>query len=111
MKLVFLHGLGQDAHSWQSVQDALSPLPSDSFAIFSYPSESYQEAKERLTECLQQESEPFILVGLSLGGVLALELSTTPQGLGALRDTIQTQDQSPLSAPDPPLSSASQTGL
>ena len=76
MKLVFLHGLGQDAHSWQSVQDALSPLPSDSFAIFSYPSESYQEAEERLTECLQQESEPFILVGLSLGGVLALELSS-----------------------------------
>ena len=76
MKLVFLHGLGQDAHSWQGVQDALSPLPSDSFAIFSYPSESYQEAKERLTECLQQESEPFILVGLSLGGVLALELSS-----------------------------------
>ena len=76
MKLVFLHGLGQDAHSWQSVQDALSPLPSDSFAIFSYPSESYQEAKERLTECLQQEREPFILVGLSLGGVLALELSS-----------------------------------
>ena len=76
MKLIFLHGLGQDAHSWQSVQDALPPLPSDSFAIFSYPSESYQEAKERLTECLQQESEPFILVGLSLGGVLALELSS-----------------------------------
>ena len=76
MKLVFLHGLGQDAHSWQSVQDALSPLPSDSFAIFSYPSESYQEAKERLTEYLQQESEPFILVGLSLGGVLALDLSS-----------------------------------
>ena len=76
MKLIFLHGLGQDAHSWQSVQDALPPLPSDSFAIFSYPSESYQEAKERLTECLQQESEPFILVGLSLGGVLALKLSS-----------------------------------
>ena len=74
--MFFLHGLGQDAHSWQSVQDALSTLPSDSFAIFSYPSESYQEAKERLTECLQQESEPFILVGLSLGGVLALELSS-----------------------------------
>ena len=76
MKLIFLHGLGQDAHSWQGVQDALSPMHSESFAIFSYPSESYQEAKERLTECLQQESEPFILVGLSLGGVLALELSS-----------------------------------
>ena len=76
MKLIFLHGLGQDAHSWQGVQDALSPLQSESFAIFSHPSESYQEAKERLTEHLQQESEPFILVGLSLGGVLALDLSS-----------------------------------
>ncbi len=76
MKLIFLHGLGQDAHSWQGVQDALSPLQSESFAIFSRPSESYQEAKERLTEYLQQESEPFILVGLSLGGVLALDLSS-----------------------------------
>ena len=76
MKLIFLHGLGQDAHSWQWVQVALSPMHSESFAIFSSPSESYQEAKERLTECLQQESEPFILVGLSLGGVLALELSS-----------------------------------
>ena len=76
MKLIFLHGLGQDARSWQGVQEALSPLHSESFAIFSSPSESYQEAKERLTEYLQQESEPFILVGLSLGGVLALELSS-----------------------------------
>ena len=76
MKLIFIHGLGQDAHSWQGVQDALSPLPSESFAIFSHPSESYHEAKERLTEYLQQESEPFILVGLSLGGVLALDLSS-----------------------------------
>ena len=76
MKLIFLHGLGQDAHSWQGVQDALSPMHSESFAIFSSPSESYQEAKDRLTEYLQQESEPFILVGLSLGGVLALDLSS-----------------------------------
>ena len=43
--------------------------------IFSHPKESYQEVKERLMERLQQESEPFILVGLSLGGVLALDLS------------------------------------
>ena len=76
MKLIFLHGLGQDAHSWQGVQDALSPMHSESFAIFSSPSESYQEAKDRLTEYLQQKNEPYILVGLSLGGVLALELSS-----------------------------------
>ena len=75
MKLIFLHGLGQDVLSWQGVQFALSPLHSKTFDIFSHPKESYQEVKERLMERLQQESEPFILVGLSLGGVLALDLS------------------------------------
>ena len=75
MKLIFLHGLGQDVLSWQGVQFALSPLHSKTFDIFSHPKESYQEVKERLMEHLQQESEPFILVGLSLGGVLALDLS------------------------------------
>ena len=65
MKLIFLHGLGQDVLSWQGVQFALSPLHSKTFDIFSHPSESYQEVKERLMERLQQESEPFILVGLS----------------------------------------------
>lgn len=46
MKLIFLHGLGQDAHSWQGVQDALSPLQSESFAIFSHPSESTKRPKK-----------------------------------------------------------------
>jgi len=108
MKLIFLHGLGQDVLSWQGVQFALSPLHSKTFDIFSHPKESYQEVKERLMERLQQESEPFILVGLSLGGVLALDLSRQdfPQLKG--RNSIH---QSPLSAPDSPLSSASQACL
>ena len=76
MKLIFLHGLGQGVLSWQGVQYALSPINSTTFDIFSHPGESYQEVKARLIERLQQESEPFILVGLSLGGVLALDLSS-----------------------------------
>ena len=55
MKLIFLHGLGQDVLSWQGVQFALSPLHSKTFDIFSHPKESYQEVKERLMERLQQE--------------------------------------------------------
>ena len=86
MKLIFLHGLGQDVLSWQGVQYALSPLHSKTFDIFSHPKESYQEVKERLMERLQQESEPFILVGLSLGGVLALDLSS--RGLQQLRGLV-----------------------
>ena len=72
MKLIFLHGLGQDVLSWQGVQYALSPLHSKTFDIFSHPSESYQEVKARLMERLQQESEPFILVGLSQTGQVLL---------------------------------------
>ena len=76
MKLIFLHGLGQDVLSWQGVQFGTFTLCTPKlFDIFSHPKESYQEVKERLMERLQQESEPFILVGLSLGGVLALDLS------------------------------------
>ncbi len=70
MKLIFLHGLGQDVLSWQGVQFALSPLHSKT-KTFSHPKESYREVKERLTERLQQESEPFILIGLSLVGMLS----------------------------------------
>ena len=53
MKLIFLHGLGQDVLSWQGVQYALSPIHSKTFDIFSHPSESYQEVKARLMERLQ----------------------------------------------------------
>lgn len=76
MKLVFLHGLGQSAESWKEVRSLLTDYPSEAIELFPSEVNSYQKAKERVYQYLAQETEPFILVGLSLGAALALELSS-----------------------------------
>ena len=76
MKLVFLHGLGQSADSWKEVQDLLADYPSEALDLFPAGVGTYQEAKERIYQHLSEETEPFVLVGLSLGAALALELSS-----------------------------------
>ena len=76
MKLVFLHGLGQSAESWKEVRNLLTDYPSEAIELFPSTVSNYQQAKERVYQHLAQETEPFILVGLSLGAALALELSS-----------------------------------
>lgn len=76
MKLVFLHGLGQSAESWKEVRNLLTDYPSEALDLFPSGVSSYQKAKERVYQHLSQETEPFVLVGLSLGAALALELSS-----------------------------------
>ena len=76
MKLIFLHGLGQSADSWKEVQDLLADYPSEALDLFPLGVGTYQEAKERIYQDLSKEAEPFVLVGLSLGAALALELSS-----------------------------------
>ena len=76
MKLIFLHGLGQSAESWKEVQDFLADYPSEALDLFPSGIASYQEAKERIYQHLSKETEPFVLIGLSLGAALALELSS-----------------------------------
>ena len=76
MKLIFLHGLGQSAESWKEVRNLLTDYPSEAIELFPSGVSSYQKAKERVYQHLAQETEPFVLVGLSLGAALALELSS-----------------------------------
>ena len=76
MKLVFLHGLGQSAESWKEVRNLLTDYPSEAIELFPFGVINYQQAKERVYQHLAQETEPFILIGLSLGAALALELSS-----------------------------------
>ena len=76
MKLIFLHGLGQSADSWKEVQDLLTDYPSEALDLFPSGVGTYQEAKERIYQYLSKETEPFVLIGLSLGAALALELSS-----------------------------------
>ena len=77
MKLIFLHGLGQSADSWKEVQDLLADYPSEALELFPTGVGTYQEAKEHIYQHLSKETEPFVLVGLSLGATLALELSSS----------------------------------
>ena len=76
MKLIFLHGLGQSAESWEEVQDLLADYPSEILELFPSGVCSYQEAKKRVAKHLSEEKQPFVLIGLSLGATLALELSS-----------------------------------
>ena len=76
MKLIFLHGLGQSADSWKEVQELLIEYPSEALDLFPTGITSYQEAKESIYQHLSEETEPFVLIGLSLGAVLSLELSS-----------------------------------
>ena len=76
MKLIFLHGLGQSAESWKEVRNLLTDYPSEAIELFPSGVSNYQQAKEQVYQHLAQETEPFILVGLSLGAALALELSS-----------------------------------
>ena len=75
MKVIFLHGLGQDERSWKKVQEALVNVPTESLALFPRGNESYQEIRQATLQHLQTQEQPFILVGLSLGGLLALDLA------------------------------------
>ena len=76
MKLIFLHGLGQSADSWKEVQELLVDYPSGALELFPSGVATYQEAKERIYQHLSEETEPFVLIGLSLGAALTLELSS-----------------------------------
>ena len=75
MKVIFLHGLGQDERSWKEVQEALADVQTESLALFPRGNESYQEIRQATLHHLQTQNQPFILVGLSLGGLLALDLA------------------------------------
>ena len=74
MKVIFLHGLRQDERSWKEVQEALADVPTESLALFPRGNESYQDIRQATLQHLQAQNQPFILVGLSLGGLLALDL-------------------------------------
>lgn len=76
MKLIFLHGLGQSAESWKEVRNLLTDYPSEAIELFPSGVATYQEAKECIYQHLSEETEPFVLIGLSLGAALALELSS-----------------------------------
>ncbi len=75
MKVVFLHGLGQTASDWQAVMNYTQLSDVDCPELFSLAAGdfTYSSILSGLEKLYEQETEPFILCGLSLGGVLALD--------------------------------------
>ena len=77
MKLIFLHGLGQDKTVWDDVTAALPHQDCLALELFEDGKmpENFAILTEQVANSLQEIEEDFILIGLSLGGVLALALS------------------------------------
>ncbi|MCD7811508.1 MAG: alpha/beta fold hydrolase [Ruminococcus sp.] len=75
MKVVFLHGLGQTSKDWQTVTEYTLQSDVDCPELFSLTEGdfTYSGILSGLEKLYEQETEPFILCGLSLGGVLALD--------------------------------------
>ena len=75
MKFVFLHGLGQTAHDWQAVIHQSSLFDVDCPELFSFAENdfTYSGILSDLERFYANASEPFVLCGLSLGALLALD--------------------------------------
>lgn len=86
MKIIFLHGLGQDKHSWDKVRELLPQYDTEALDLF-YTNNNIitvSQLEQHLCQELQAINEPFVLVGLSLGGTLALKVGQQFPQLQAL---------------------------
>ncbi|MEG3312870.1 alpha/beta hydrolase [Streptococcus parasuis] len=83
MKLIILHGLGQTVASYDDLKNYLTDFEVD---VLELPkAKNFEHLCGQLRNRLQQESESFVLFGLSLGGVLALALANhLPQCRGLI---------------------------
>lgn len=83
MKLIFLHGLGQKPEDWQDVIKEVHVLDTLVLPLFSHitPKDSIdlQRMNDEVSRFLDNINEPYMLCGLSLGGVLALQQAIRKQ--------------------------------
>ena len=89
MKYLYLHGLGQNADSWNKVT-GITNMPDNTMCL-DFPEMlrdkpvTYSNLYTAFSEICDAESEDIILCGLSLGGVLALNYAIDhPQKVKAL---------------------------
>lgn len=75
MKIVFLHGLGQTAQDWNSVTEQVSCSDTACPELFSLDEQdiTYSNVFAQLERKYGDTAEPFVLCGLSLGAILALD--------------------------------------
>lgn len=75
MKIVLLHGLGQNVCDWQPIIDSMPEDDVDCPDLFSLPQseKTYPHILAAMERRYASESELLLLCGLSLGAVLALD--------------------------------------
>ena len=80
MKTVLLHGLGQTAQDWENVVCQLSTSNVECPELFSSTGNeiSYSRILDNLEKRYSNVTEPLCICGLSLGALLALDLSILP---------------------------------
>jgi pimeloyl-ACP methyl ester carboxylesterase len=76
MKYIFINGLGQNSSSWEKtisyierIADIANP---DLFELLQDKKTTYNNLYSAFCEYLEESSEPVVLIGLSLGAILAL---------------------------------------
>jgi pimeloyl-ACP methyl ester carboxylesterase len=89
MKKIFIHGLDQSPHSWDNMleftgknYDVICP---DLFKLIENKEFTYENLYREFSNYLKNISEPMVLCGLSLGGVLALNYAIdNPEKINSL---------------------------
>jgi len=73
LKAYFISGLGADRRAFYKIQLPPGYQPIYLDWITPFPNESFSEYAQRFSELIQKDEE-FILIGLSFGGMLAIEI-------------------------------------
>ncbi len=75
MKIIFLHGLGQTAQDWNEVVKQIPRFDTDCLKLFSANKNdiTYLSILSELEKKYEDTTEPFVLCGISLGAILALD--------------------------------------
>ncbi|MDO5732976.1 MAG: alpha/beta hydrolase, partial [Eubacteriales bacterium] len=86
MTNVFLHGLGQNASSWDPIIESdPETLAIKLYDYLTSDKPAYEAIKTGFFDRLDRLEAPFNLCGLSLGGILALSYALrSPQGIEKL---------------------------
>ncbi|MFA9413081.1 alpha/beta fold hydrolase [Streptococcus sp. E29BA] len=79
MKLIFLHGVGQDSRAWEQVIIGLKGYNCVSLNLFHHGRlPHFSSLQEQIRQAVRESEEDVVVIGLSLGGMLALSLLQDP---------------------------------
>ena len=88
MKIIFIHGLGQNKTAFQSTIDAIQPTPQAvcvDFSKFQNTEVNYSKLYQEVETLCNAEEGKIHIVGLSLGGLLAIDYaSKNPHKIASL---------------------------